>query len=278
MKLLIVQEDGTYRVTVKNVMRFTLALEYVSIGMSFRQTAAAIEHAKIRIKTAKLSGINDPMVGQLIRVLVAISLQKLTRIHTLDDVWAFSLAFDGSTRRGSSFFDVRTRFCWRGFLYNLHLIALPIFERHTSNNITNLLIQLWDSLFPSWRDRVIGLSSDDENTMTGCILGIVKQIVSQATNRVVRVWYIPHQIDIEVRGGSQEVDGGRWVKWIYTLSVYLRVQLNLIIEMGFKCPKKTSRWVHLGLVIDFLIKYEIRIVCYVAEKNAAPCCRMPRRY
>jgi hypothetical protein len=72
MKLFIVPEDRTYNVTIKNVMRFTLAVDYVSIEMSFRQTAAAIEHAKIRTKTANLSGINDHMVGQFIRVLVAI--------------------------------------------------------------------------------------------------------------------------------------------------------------------------------------------------------------
>jgi hypothetical protein len=80
-------------------------------------------------------------------------------------------------------------------------------------------------------------------------------------------------MDIEVRGRSEVLDGGRWVtrKWIYTLSVYLRVQLTLITEMGVKCPKKAIRWVHLGLVIEFLLKYEIRIVCYIAEKNAAPC-------
>jgi hypothetical protein len=41
MKLFIVQEDRTYNVTVKNVMRFTLAVDYVSIEMPFRQTAAA---------------------------------------------------------------------------------------------------------------------------------------------------------------------------------------------------------------------------------------------
>jgi hypothetical protein len=66
------------------------------------------------------------------------------------------------------------------------------------------------------------------------------------------------------------LDGGRWLKSIYTLSVYLRAQLNLITEMGVQCPKKTNRWVHLGFVIELLIKYEIRIVRYIAEKNAAP--------
>jgi hypothetical protein len=96
------------------------------------------------------------------------------------------------------------------------------------------------------------------------------RLVSQATNKVVRVWCITHQMDIEVRGGREELVGGRWVMSIYILSVYLRAQLHLITEMGVQCPKKTNRWVHLGLVIDFLIKYKIRTVRYIAENNAAP--------
>jgi hypothetical protein len=122
-----------------------------------------------------------------------------------------------------------------------------------------------DALFPSWRDRVIGISSDGENTMTGRIQGVVTRLVSQATNKVVRVWCIPHQMDIEVRGGSEELDGGRWVKSIYTLSVYLRAQLNLITELGVQCPKKTNRWVHLGLVID------------LSSTNFVSCAILPRR-
>jgi hypothetical protein len=51
-------------------MRFELAMDHVSIGMSFRQVAAAIQHAKDHTKTATLSGMNDLIVGQYIRVLV----------------------------------------------------------------------------------------------------------------------------------------------------------------------------------------------------------------
>jgi hypothetical protein len=83
---------------------------------------------------------------------------------------------------------------------------------------------------------VIGISSDGKNTMTCRIQGAVTRLGSQATNKVVRVWCIPHQMDIEVRGGSEEWDSGRWVKSIYRLSVYLRAQLNLITEMGVVAP------------------------------------------
>ncbi|CAM6008391.1 unnamed protein product [Sphagnum balticum] len=43
MKLFIKQfDESTYKVTIKNVMRFEWAMDHVLIGMSFRQTVAAI--------------------------------------------------------------------------------------------------------------------------------------------------------------------------------------------------------------------------------------------
>ena len=48
---------------------------HVSIGMSFRQTAAAIQHARGHTKTANLTGMNDMIVGPYVRVLFGASLQ-----------------------------------------------------------------------------------------------------------------------------------------------------------------------------------------------------------
>jgi hypothetical protein len=77
MKLFILNEvdededdPHSYIVTIKNIMQFNLAMDHVGNGMSFRQTASAIQHAKERTKTTKLAGITDLMVGQYVRVLV----------------------------------------------------------------------------------------------------------------------------------------------------------------------------------------------------------------
>jgi hypothetical protein len=62
-------------------------------------------------------------------------------------VWAFSIVCDGSTHRGTSFFDVRLRVGIAGKLYNLHLVILPFFERHSANNITKTVVKLLTSLY-----------------------------------------------------------------------------------------------------------------------------------
>jgi hypothetical protein len=83
------EEKPQYTVTIKNIMRFELAIDHISIGMSFRQVAGAIQHAKDRTKMSKLSGINDLIVGQYVRVLVAINLQMIADMLDDDMVWAF---------------------------------------------------------------------------------------------------------------------------------------------------------------------------------------------
>jgi hypothetical protein len=42
MTLFKLQEDGSYRVTIKKPLQFQLVIVHVSVGLSFRQTAAVI--------------------------------------------------------------------------------------------------------------------------------------------------------------------------------------------------------------------------------------------
>ncbi|XP_078473017.1 uncharacterized protein LOC144734619 [Lampetra planeri] len=259
----------TYTATIKNEMRFELAMDHVGVGMSFRQTAAAIDHARIRTNTPKLQGMNDLIVTQSVRVLVAVGLQMIARIIDNPSVWAFSLAGDGSTHRGQSFFDLRTRVCYRGFLVNLHLVAIPMFERHTAQNIFRMLVKFLDALYPNWRAKLIGFSSDGENTMTGRHGGLVTLIVKEAENDVIRIWCPPHQIDIVVKKSAECVFDGSWVKIVYDFSVYLRAQNNLIIKMKVKCPRKANRWANLGNVLKFYKQYRRALIEYTTENNPA---------
>jgi hypothetical protein len=75
MKLFCKKDDElVYIVTIKDCLRFDLAMDYIGIGLSFWQTVAAIQKAKDRTKTAKFIGFNDCIVGQYTRVLVVVAL------------------------------------------------------------------------------------------------------------------------------------------------------------------------------------------------------------
>ncbi len=66
-----------YVVTIKGTMRYELAMDHVSMGMSFRQVAAAMQHTKERCSLSKLGGINDTIVCQYVRVGVEFALQRI---------------------------------------------------------------------------------------------------------------------------------------------------------------------------------------------------------
>ncbi len=99
-----------YTMTIKNVLRFELAMDYIGIGMSFRHMAKAIQKAKDRTKTTKLTGINDAIVGQYTHVLITVTLQDITTILNDESVWAMSWTGDESTHRGYRFSTCACRF------------------------------------------------------------------------------------------------------------------------------------------------------------------------
>jgi hypothetical protein len=95
--------------------------------------------------------------------------------------------------------------------------------------------------------------------------GLVIRIVQCAENNVLRVRCVPHQIDIVVKSSADGINGDSYIKEVYSFSVHLRSQNNLIIAMGVKCPKKTNRWVHLGRVLTFYKKYRRQISQHTNE-------------
>lgn len=178
------EDQDIYSVTIKNPVRFQLDIDHTSVGLSFLQTSRVISQHKARTKNPKLSGLNAHIVSQYVRVLVGVNLEIVAKLLSNDHVWAFSLAGDGSSHYGTSFFDVRIRLCTTGILYNIHLVVLPFYDRHTAN-ITNLIATLLNAIFPAWRDKLISVSTDGENTMTGRLNGVVTQLQKLATNDVI---------------------------------------------------------------------------------------------
>ncbi|KAH9247853.1 hypothetical protein BASA81_014536 [Batrachochytrium salamandrivorans] len=96
----------------------------------------------------------------------------------------FQLQEDGSyvvVIKNSLRFDLRIRVCVHGVLYNLHLVLVPFFGRHTAQNYVKLIKVLLDSLSPIWRDKVISISSM-ERIMTGRHGGVVTLLEQECLN------------------------------------------------------------------------------------------------
>jgi hypothetical protein len=124
-----------------------------------------------------------------------------------------------------------------------------MFNRHTADNIFNMLVKFFDVLYGKWRAKLIGMSSNSENTMKGRHTGLVTRMITCAENPVLRIWFALHQIDLVVKSATEKLVGGEWIMFAWSFSIFLHVQANLITNMAVKCPKKTNRWTYLGRML-----------------------------
>jgi len=61
-------------------------------------------------------------------------------------------------------------------LSNLHLVAILMFKWHIVENIFNLIAYFLDALSgvtTIWHAKLVSVSTDGENTMTGCHCGVL---------------------------------------------------------------------------------------------------------
>jgi hypothetical protein len=86
--------------------------------------------------------------------------------------------------------------------------------------------------------KLLNISSEGGNTMTGHQSGVVTQLEREAKHKILRTWCITHQMDLVVKAETEKADSGLWIKKCYELTVYFRMQQNLVTAMGVKCPKK----------------------------------------
>ncbi|CAK9275601.1 unnamed protein product [Sphagnum jensenii] len=206
-----VKEDE-YVVTIKGTMRYELAMDHVSTGMSFRQVVTAMQHTKECSSLSKLGGINDTIVGQYVCVGIAFALQRIVDLCVDESIWALSLVDDGNTRCDQHFFNLHLRVCYRSVLLNLHLVAIPQFDHHTALNTFNMLVKFLDALYGLWRCKLINVGTDGERTMVGSLNGLMTCMAREAEHHVLRIWCPPHQMDVIVKDNAEMLYDGEWSK------------------------------------------------------------------
>lgn len=208
------------------------------------------------------------MVGNFVRVLLAVALQLLSTVLCSSSVWAFSLAGDASTHQGTPLLDQQIRVCRNGIRINLHLVLVQFFQRHTAVNYVKMINTVMDVLCPNWKDKLIAIAFDGKNTMIGHIGGVVTLLAAQCTNPVLCVWCVPHQLDLVVKMATNGGDGGKFYMAAHAFSVHLRSQHNLIGAMnGAKCPKDTTRWMAFGSLMKWIILHRRRLLQHILEKS-----------
>jgi hypothetical protein len=106
----------------------------VAAGVSFHATLRILRDVSDVTGVGHVSlGISDLKVVDCILSTVAIVLQAIS--DGLRSCWSFSVAFDVATAHTTGYFDVLVRAYFAGEIQNLHVIAIPMSERHTGEYI-----------------------------------------------------------------------------------------------------------------------------------------------
>ena len=171
-------------------------------------------------------------------------------------MWVFSLANDASTHYGMSYFDNRIRFHRDGILYNVHALTIPIFERHTGENMANLVFDFLDILCSNWHTKLIGVSTDGAGVMTGPLKGVTTRIEKEAKYDIYRVWCGLHQLDLVMKYAYRDLQcpDGEFNKIMHLLTGYLCRQQILINDMRSICLKATTHWTAMGGTCNWLLE------------------------
>jgi hypothetical protein len=162
-----------------------------------------------------------------------------------------------------SFFDVRIRVCIGGRLFNIDLVIVPFYDRYSAVNIYKMICKLLDQLCSSWRDKVLSVSTDGENTMTGSKGGFVMLMDKESANEVLRVWCPTHQMDLVIQDATVMICNGAFTKMTHSFTVHLRQQANLQLVMGNKCPKDTNCWAHFQGQLQWLLTHHIELLEWI---------------
>ena len=131
---------------IVNPVPFNLTVEHLAVGVTFRQVGSIIHATKEQTGLASIGSINKATVCRYAHFICALSLQNISEMLMTLSVWAFSIALNMSTHQGVSYLDIRICLCWQGEILNLHLVSVPVFERHTGENVFNVSAKFLDCI------------------------------------------------------------------------------------------------------------------------------------
>ena len=132
-----------YKAVIPNLYQYNHVIEMIACGLSFRQATNVIEKCKLLSNDTKFGSISRKKVSKYVRIHCAVALQIIKR--GLNVVWSFSIALDGGNKAGTPYLDPRLQFVLGATLFNVHLLAIPMFESHTGLNMFNLLKKTMDA-------------------------------------------------------------------------------------------------------------------------------------
>ena len=67
-----IQGQDRYWVVIKNLLQWSLVIDYLSVGLSFRQATHMLQHTKERSRMASISACSDLTISKYVWIACAI--------------------------------------------------------------------------------------------------------------------------------------------------------------------------------------------------------------
>jgi len=268
-------EEKDYTIVIRSTRLFHLIIKFVSRGASFRMAEGLASDVKEVTDMSCFVGASRERVTQFVRVVCASNLQIIG--SCLRCVYAFGIALDVGSNSGTSYLDIRARFIDKSKLVNVHLLAIPLHNGKKAAAIFAAATKMLEVLAPEWKDQLIGVSTDGEPLMTGCVTGVATQFARATNFPCVEVWCGLHQVDLVVQAEYILLYDEHYVGILTALISYLRRQYNLQARMGSTCPKfMDTRWAAMKRVTSWLEEEGTVVRAYLTEKDSA--CSPPQSW
>jgi hypothetical protein len=100
-------QSNLYEVVIKTPRRFNLCIEFVACGASFLMASRLMTCTRAESGLGVYGGCSDVVASNYVRFVCAYCLQIVS--NAVRQVWAFSIALDGSIHQGMSYLDLRVR-------------------------------------------------------------------------------------------------------------------------------------------------------------------------
>ena len=266
-------QTDSYRMNIKNPAQFQRVVDYVSAGASFRMASRIVQMTRDRTGLASIGRASEGKVTSYLRIACALNLQKISEV-----TWTFGIAMeDMSTHMSTSYLDIRIRLFTGGAVHNFHLLAIPMFSRHTGEQIFLHAAKALDVICPQWRDIIMSISTDGERKMTGRVQGFATLFEQVAKPGFFRLWCGLHQLDIVLQAFYKAIMNEEFYSLLTGLISYLRRQQNLINDMKTKAKKVAdTRWESMSNVASWFTKHRQSVQAYLNEKT--PSCAPPTEW
>lgn len=148
----------SYSLLITSARLFHIVVKFVARGASFRMAALLAADTQEVTKMSCFTGATTERVSHFVSAVCTSNLQIIAAF--LKRCWAFGIALDVGSKRGTNYLDIRVRFNRKAKLHKLYLLAISLHGGKTAPAIFGASSRMLDALAPRWKNQLIGGSTD----------------------------------------------------------------------------------------------------------------------